>query len=356
MATLQDLIDSRLARHMELGEQLSQPEAMADMKSYQLLTREYARLEELRLAVARLKELEQRREEAEALLEDPDLGEMAKEELEAVEGELPAARQAMTLLALPAEPDEDRDVYLEIRAGAGGEEAALFGAELMRMYFALAAKHGWTAEAVSLSETDLGGAKEAVIAVSGPGVYGWLRYENGAHRVQRVPVTESGGRIHTSAVTVAVMTQAEEQDLEIRQEDLKIDTYRSGGAGGQHVNKTDSAVRITHIPTGVVVACQDQRSQIQNRERAMQLLRSRLLDDMREKREAAEAADRKAKVGSGDRSGRIRTYNFPQGRVTDHRVGVTLYKLEEFMAGDMDEILDALRLARQEERLKESLA
>ena len=356
MKSFEELIVSRLERRQELGEYLARPEATQDMQAYRDMTREYARLEELYAADRRVKDLEARRAQALSLAEDPELKEMAQEELAQVEQELPKARQTLTLLALPAEPDEDKSVYLEIRAGAGGEEAALFAAELMRMYVALAARKGWTAEVVSLSETDLGGAKEAVIFVSGQGVYGVLRYENGAHRVQRVPVTESAGRIHTSAVTVAVMPQAEERDLEIRPEDLKIDTYRSGGAGGQHVNKTDSAVRITHLPTGTVVACQDQRSQLQNKERAMQLLRSRLLDDQRARQEALEAADRKAKVGSGDRSGRIRTYNFPQGRVTDHRVNVTLYRLDAFLAGEMDEILDALRLARQEQRLRENLA
>ncbi len=352
---MRELIENRLNRYRELQTQLAQPETLADVETYGRLTREYAELEELKAASDRLAAIEQHLEQARDLLDDPDLGEMAREELAALEGERAEAEHALRLLVLPKDPDEDRNVVLEIRAGTGGEEAALFAMDLLRMYQGLADRHGWRLEIISVAETDIGGAKELICSLSGRGAYGWLKFESGAHRVQRVPVTESGGRIHTSAVTVAVMPEAQEVEVHIEPNDLRIDVFRSSGHGGQSVNTTDSAVRVTHLPTGMVVSCQDEKSQLKNKEKALKVLRSRLLDLERSKRDADLSQDRRAKIGSGDRSERIRTYNFPQGRVTDHRVGLTLYKLDDFMAGDMDEILNALRLADQEERLRSSL-
>ena len=258
----------------------------------------------------------------------------------------------MQLLLLPKDPNDDKNVIIEIRAGTGGEEAALFAAELARMYTHYADARGWKTEELDANLTELGGVKELSMMISGQGAYSRLKFESGAHRVQRVPETESGGRIHTSAATVAVMPEVDDVEVEINQNDLRIDTYRAGGAGGQHVNRTDSAVRITHIPTGIVVQCQNERSQIQNREQAMRMLRAKLWDKAVQEQQDDVSAFRKNQVGSGDRSERIRTYNYPQGRVTDHRVNVTLYKLPQFLNGDMDELLDALVLADQTARLQ----
>lgn len=283
---------------------------------------------------------------------DEDMREMAKEELAMLEDMLPGIEDRIQVLLLPKDRDDDKNVVIEIRGGTGGEEAALFAADLYRMYTRYAERERWRVEILDSNETGIGGYKEIVFRVEAVGAYSKLKFESGVHRVQRVPATEAGGRVHTSAATVAVLPEAEDVDIDIKTEDLKIDTYRSGGAGGQHVNMTDSAVRITHVPTGVVVTCQDERSQIKNRAKAMQLLRTRLYDVETRRRQEVMAAERKGQVGSGDRSERIRTYNFPQNRMTDHRIGLTLHKLDQIMEGDLNELISALTMADQAEKMK----
>ena len=283
---------------------------------------------------------------------DEAMREMAREELASLEERLPEIERGIRVLLLPKDKNDDKSVVIEIRGGTGGEEAALFAANLFRMYTRYAEFKGWRVEVLDANETGIGGYKEIVFRVEASGAYSKLKYESGVHRVQRVPVTEASGRVHTSAATVAVLPEAEDVDVDIRTEDLKIDTYRSGGAGGQHVNMTDSAVRITHIPSGVVVTCQDERSQIKNRAKAMQFLRTKLYDLELRKQHDAMAAERKGQVGSGDRSERIRTYNFPQNRVTDHRIGLTLHKLDQIVEGDLGELIEALSMADQAERMK----
>jgi peptide chain release factor 1 len=278
--------------------------------------------------------------------------ELAKEELKSLIARRDAALADLKVLLIPKDPNDEKNVMLEIRAGTGGDEAALFAGDLFRMYSRFAENNRWRVEMISASESERGGYKEVVASVEGEGVYSRLKYESGTHRVQRVPETEAQGRIHTSACTVAIMPEAEDIDIDINPADLKIDVYRSSGAGGQHVNTTDSAVRITHLPTGIVVACQEERSQIKNRAKAMKVLKSRILDSMQSEQAAKMAADRKQQVGSGDRSERIRTYNFPQGRMTDHRIGLTLYRLDALMEGDIGEVVDALRAHYQMEALK----
>jgi peptide chain release factor 1 len=295
-----------------------------------------------------LEELVENRE----LLADPEMKEMAEEELKSLTEEQQGLESAIQLLLLPKDPNDSRDVILEIRAGTGGDESALFAGDLFRMYSRFAEKNRWKVELLSCSESERGGYKEVIASIEGQDVYAKLKYESGTHRVQRVPETEAQGRIHTSACTVAIMAEAEDVDIDINPTDLKIDVYRSSGAGGQHVNTTDSAVRITHIPTGTVVACQEERSQIKNRAKAMKVLKTRILDTILQEQNAKMAADRKQQVGSGDRSERIRTYNYPQGRMTDHRIGLTLYRLDSIMAGDIEEITDALRAYYQMEALK----
>ena len=339
-------------RFEELSIRITLPEVIADTALFQKLMREHSELSELNdIAVSYrrlLKELDDTRE----LLEDPDMAEMAKEELPALEAELARQTQAARIALLPRDPDDHRNAVLEVRAGAGGDEAGLFAAELLRMYSHYADSQGWKTELIEDGSTELGGVKESVMLISGKNVFQKLKYESGVHRVQRVPVTESSGRIHTSTATVAVLPEAEDVEVEIHPEDLRIDTYRASGHGGQYINRTDSAVRITHLPTGLVVTCQDEKSQLKNKEKAMKVLKTRLYSLLRAEKDAAYAQSRRSQVGSGERNERIRTYNFPQGRVTDHRVNLTLYKIDAVLDGDLDEIIDALTLQEQKEKLE----
>ena len=339
-------------RMEELGMLLSDPAVVQDQEKWRALMREHSQLEPLDQAVRRYGELEDARKQAQALLDDPDMMQMAKEELDAIASRLEKTEREIQLLLLPKDPNAEKNVVMEIRGGAGGEEAALFAGVLFRMYSMYGDTKGFKTEVLSANATELGGYKEISFMISGEGAYSRLKFESGVHRVQRVPETESMGRIHTSTVTVAVLPEAQEVDVEINPSDLQIDTFRSSGAGGQHVNKTESAIRITHIPTGTVVECQDERSQYKNKDRAMKILRSRILEAERRKQSEAIAGERRAQVGTGDRSERIRTYNYPQGRVTDHRIGLTLYRLEAILNGDLDELIDALITADTAEKLR----
>ena len=334
-------------RYEELSEAISQPEVLADSGRYQACLKERAALEPRVEAWGRYQALLRHLAEAEEMLSDPDLAEEAQAELDALRPRKEALEQELRLLLLPRDPHEDSSVIMEIRSGAGGEEACLFGAVLVRMYTRWAERHGYRVEYVSSSETELGGVKEAVFSVAGRGVYARLKYESGVHRVQRVPVTESNGKIQTSTCTVAVLPEPEEVEVRIDPRDLRVDVYRSTGHGGQCINTTDSAVRITHLPTGLVVTCQDQKSQLQNRDKAMQVLRARLLERLQREQDTAYAASRRDQVGTGDRSERIRSYNFREGRVTDHRIGLTLYRIDDIVDGDLDEFIDALRRDEQ---------
>jgi peptide chain release factor 1 len=341
-------------RLQELDFFLAQPDVVNDMQRYREITREHAEVSEVNAVFQRFLRKERDLAQAREMLEDPDMADMAKEEVAAVEADLPALESELQALLLPRDPDDVRNTFLEIRAGTGGDESALFAGDLLRMYTRYAERQGWRTEIVSESEGEVGGYKEVVIRVVGDAVYGKLKFESGGHRVQRVPATESQGRIHTSACTVAALPEPDEAAaVQINPADLRIDTYRASGAGGQHVNKTDSAVRITHIPTGIVAECQDDRSQHRNKAKAMQVLAARIHEKERSERAAREAATRKGLIGSGDRSDRIRTYNFPQGRLTDHRINLTLYKLGAIMEGDLDEVVAALLLARRAEQLEE---
>ena len=340
-------LESIEGRFEELSIRITLPEVISDSALFTRLIREHADLEELNAIAVEHRRLREEIAAAEELLNDPDMREMAEEELVELRQRLADKTQQARIALLPKDPDDHKNAVLEVRAGAGGDEAGLFAAELLRMYMHYADAHGWKTELIEDGSTELGGVKESVALISGKNVFQKLKYESGVHRVQRVPVTESSGRIHTSTATVAVLPEAGDVEIEINPNDLRIDTYRASGAGGQHVNRTDSAVRITHIPTGLVVTSQDQRSQIQNRERAMQVLKTRLYDMQRQKQQSEYADQRKGQIGTGDRSERIRTYNFPQGRVTDHRIGLTLYKIDDIINGDLDEIIDALTLAEQ---------
>ena len=339
-------------RYEDLQAQLADPGVYGDAVRLRDVTRELKELEPIVAAYHAWRAAQASRADAEELLHDPDLRELAQEEFAAARAECERLERELTLLLLPKDPNDRRNVILEIRSGVGGEESALFAGTLLRMYTMYAQSRGWRCETVNLSETELGGVKECSVLIEGEGAFSRLKFESGVHRVQRVPETESGGRIHTSAATVAVLPEAEEVDVEIDPKDLQIDTYRSSGAGGQHVNKTESAIRITHQPCGQVVECQDERSQYKNKDKAMKVLRSRLYERELARREEAEAASRRSQVGSGDRSERIRTYNFPQGRVTDHRIGLTLYKIDAILDGGLDELIDALVTADQAEKLR----
>lgn len=340
-------------RYEELSAQLSAPETYADPDLVARLNREQRELEPVVTCWRGLNQAQAELAEAQELLHDPDpeVRELAREEFSRLKAQVEQMQEQLSLLLLPRDPSDEKDVVMEIRAGVGGEEAALFAHSLCRMYSMYAAAKGWSLQTASTSETELGGVKEAVFTISGPGAYAHLKYESGVHRVQRVPETESGGRIHTSTATVAVLPQVDEVEFELNPSELRIDTFRSSGAGGQHINKTESAIRVTHIPTGTVVECQDERSQYKNKDRALSILRSRLWERAQQEQTDALASQRRSQVGSGMRNERIRTYNFPQGRVTDHRIGLTLYQIDAVMDGGLDPLIDALAQADRAEQM-----
>ncbi len=349
-------LDAIEARFAALEEKVQDPTLIADNKVWAELCRERA---ELAPIVEKYEQLKKATSDYRDAIEmqksdDQEFVLLAKEESAALEEEIETIESELKIMLLPKDPNDGKNAVLEIRPAAGGEEAALFAAELCRMYKMFAERMRWQVEDVTLNETELGGVKEATFGVSGKDVFSFLKFESGVHRVQRVPVTETQGRVHTSTVTVAVLPEAETVDVEINEKDIKIDTFRASGAGGQHINKTDSAIRITHFPTGIVVTCQDQRSQTKNKERAMQVLATKLYDYYQGQKDEEYASLRKGQVGTGDRSERIRTYNFPQGRVTDHRIGFTLYNIDEFMNGDLDKMIEALRIADQTRKLEGS--
>ena len=355
--SLEQKLLSLAQRYQDLGAMLSDIEVMNDQDRYRDYSKEYASLEPLVETFTHYQNTVKAMASAKAVLEeesDAELQALAQEELALLQEQRAAAESDLKILLLPTDPNDENNVFLEVRAGTGGDEAALFAGDLFRMYSRFAEKKGWRVELLSMHEGDHGGFKEVIARVEGQGVYSQLKFESGAHRVQRVPTTESQGRVHTSACTVAVMPEvAAVENIEINTNDLRVDTFRASGAGGQHVNKTDSAIRLTHIPTGVVVECQDERSQHKNKARAMSLLQAKLLDAEQSKQRQEQAATRKTLVGSGDRSERIRTYNFPQGRVTDHRINLTLYQLDDFIAGDMDVVVQPLIRELQAELLAE---
>jgi peptide chain release factor 1 len=341
-------------RYKKLEEELSKPEVLRDIERYRKLSREHKELAEIYETFLSYKRTLKEIKEAKDLLRSPDkeIRDLAQEELEKLGRRKAELERRLKVLLIPKDPNDSRNVILEIRAGAGGEEAALFAADLFRMYQKYAEEKGWRVTVLSANRTGLGGFKEVIALVEGEGAYSRLKFESGVHRVQRIPVTESGGRIHTSTATVAVLPEADEGDVEINPQDLRIETFRASGAGGQYVNTTETAVRITHLPTGIVVTCQDERSQFQNKQKALRILRAKLKDYYERKRREEIAKERKEQVGTGERSEKIRTYNFPQNRVTDHRINLTLYKLQDVLDGKLDEIIEALRAKELEERLK----
>ncbi len=353
-----DRLEAVAARYDEINQKLMEPNVTNDQELYTSLMKEYKRLTPIVEKYQEYRQAKQSFEEAREMLGegglDKELRELAQEQLDASRDQIETASQELRVLLLPQDPNDEKNVIIEIRGGAGGDEAALFAGSLYRMYSMYAESRGWTSEILSANETELGGYKEVSFSLDGDGVYSRLKFESGVHRVQRVPETEAQGRIHTSTVTVAVLPEAEEVELEIDPKDLQIDVFRSSGAGGQHVNKTSSAIRVTHLPTGMVVECQDERSQYKNKDKALKVLRSRLLDIKVREQSDRIASERKLQVGTGDRSERIRTYNFPQGRCTDHRIGLTLYKLDSIIDGDLDELLDALMTFDQAEKLQAS--
>ncbi|MBR3034826.1 MAG: peptide chain release factor 1, partial [Firmicutes bacterium] len=343
-------------KYEELSMTVSDPEVIANQSLWQQKIKELGEMEPV---VTKYKEYKKVQEDLAATEEmlnelgsDDEMRDMAKEELAELKEKSEKLTEELKIALLPKDPNDDKNVILEVRAGTGGEEAALFGADLLRMYTRYAERRGWKTEVMDMNDTGIGGIKEAVVMIKGKGAYSRLKYESGVHRVQRVPETESSGRIHTSAATIAIMPEVDEVEVEIDPNDVRVDVYRSSGHGGQCVNTTDSAVRLTHIPTGLVVTCQDEKSQLKNKEKAFGVLRARLYDMMQQQQNKEQADARKSQIGSGDRSERIRTYNFPQGRVTDHRIGMTIYKLDSFLDGDIDEIVDALITSDQAEKMK----
>lgn len=345
-------------RYSELSQRLYEPSVASNPDEFQKVMKELKSIEEIVLTYRDYKSaVESEKESLEILSEttDSELKELAQAEFDEAKASIETLSEKLKILLLPKDPNDERNVIVEIRGGAGGEESALFSAVLFRMYSMYSEKHGYKVEVINANETELGGYKEISFMIEGEGAYSRFKYESGVHRVQRVPETESQGRVHTSTTTVAVLPEAEDVELEIDPSDLKIDTFRSSGAGGQHINKTSSAIRITHIPTGTVVECQDERSQYKNKDKALKVLKSRLLKEKQDKQASEIAADRRSQVGTGDRSERIRTYNYPQGRLTDHRIGLTLYKLEDILNGNLDEVIDALIAADRAEKLKESM-
>ena len=350
-----DKLKTIISRHDELAHLMSQPDSMQDMKKFTKLAQEHSSLTDLVEESKKYINLFNQIKEDEEILngDDPELKELVKEEISELRLNLTGLENKLKILLIPKDPNDNKNTILEIRSGTGGDEAALFAANLYRLYIRYAERQGWKIDIMSMNENEGGGIKEAIITLTGNGAYGLLKFESGVHRVQRIPETESSGRIHTSAATVAVLPEAEDVDIEIHETDLKIDTYRASGAGGQHVNKTESAIRITHNPSGVVVTCQDETSQHKNRDKAMKVLRSRLYEVEIEKQHKERASTRKSMVSTGDRSAKIRTYNFPQGRVTDHRINLTLYKLNEIMDGDLTEVIEALQLEEQKAAMED---
>ena len=343
------------ARYGEIGDSLSKPEILSNQEQFRALSKEHSDLMPIVEKYAEYKRHKSDLEDCNSIIAtetDAEMKNLARQEADELREALERDIEEIKLAMLPKDPNENNHVIMEIRAGAGGDEASLFGTELMKMYRHFADANRWRVEEVNMNYTELGGAKELVFMITGKGVYGKLKYESGVHRVQRVPETESQGRVHTSTVTVAVLPEAQDVEINLNENDIKVDTYRSGGAGGQHVNKTESAIRMTHLPTGIVVECQDERSQIKNREKALKVLKSRIYDYYQSQAQKEYAENRRAQVGTGDRSERIRTYNFPQGRVTDHRIGLTLYSLDKFMLGEMDEMISALQIAVQNKMLE----
>ncbi len=350
--TIRRKLEQLAERHQELEHLMASAEVGGDPKRLREVSQEHARLSPLTTTLAAFDEVGAALAAANAMLNDPEMSDLAGEEIDALQQRRLELDQQLNLLLLPSDPRDDGNLFLEVRAGTGGDEAALFAGDLLRMYLKYAERRRWLVEILSASDGEHGGYKEVVARIEGKGAYSRLKFESGTHRVQRVPATESQGRIHTSAATVAILPELDEiDDIEFKEGDLKVDTFRASGAGGQHVNKTDSAIRITHLPSGVVVECQDERSQHKNRARALSLLKARLLDEQRSKQTAAQAESRRLQVGSGDRSQRIRTYNFPQGRITDHRINLTLYRLPEILQGDLDELVDTLVREDQTDQL-----